>query len=410
MFKLYDFSISLLVFGMKIASLFHEKTKKGYLGRKESLTKVKKEFSPEDRVIWMHAASLGEYEQGLPVLEKLKIRHPEYKILITFFSPSGYENVVRKKNIADVICYLPFDKRKGIKEFCNQFATEIFFTVKYDYWYRLLQNLAAKNTPVYVVSALFYKEQSFFRFWGKFFVNRLKENVTLFFHQTKTSLNLAKSIGLEQSILAGDTRFERVKKNKENFTEINEIKEFVQDFPVLVVGSSWEAEENIVKKFIDKNSEARIILAPHDLKRVPQIKNRFQDAAVLFSQFSLSEMQKTDRILIVDNIGMLSKLYHYAHVALVGGGFHQAGLHNILEAAVYGVPVLFGNHYKKNPEADELIAQNGAKSFSNEEEATTFLLQLFQEPEMQRKMSENAAQFIQKQPNASEIILENMLN
>ncbi|AJW63777.1 3-deoxy-D-manno-octulosonic acid transferase [Elizabethkingia miricola] len=409
MFFLYDISISLMAFGMKIASLFNEKVKKGVAGRRDSLKNVQQAFAKDDKIIWMHAASLGEYEQGLPVLERLKIQYPDYKILVSFFSPSGYENVVKKKHIADVICYLPFDKKNAIKQFVNSFQTAIFFTVKYDFWYRLLEVLHQKNIPIYVVSALFYEKQKFFTSGGRFFVEQLRKNVTIFFHQTEHSLKLAESIGLTNSLYTGDTRYDRVKQNVKNFTEVPFIQGFIQNKPVLVIGSSWEAEENLVEKFISENSDTKIILAPHDLKRVPQIKYRFADKAVLYSSLESTQSSASGhQLLIIDNIGMLSRLYHYADVAVVGGGFHTSGLHNILEAAAYAVPVVFGNRYKKNPEADALIDAGAAKSFSDENNAVKFLSQLFRDENQRRNMASVAGQFITDQPDAAAIILDNI--
>ena len=205
---LYNLFIHLLILGMKVFSLFNDKTKKGVEGRKRSLSIIKLAFSTHDKVIWMHAASLGEYEQGLPVLEKLKDEFPHHKILVTFFSPSGLENVIKKKNIADAICYLPFDTKKNVKEFLAQMNVELFFTVKYDYWYNLLQELKNKNVKTFVISALFYESQSFFTSYGKWFVKQLKKNVDWFFHQTKQSYLLAKSIGLQNASVTGDTRFD----------------------------------------------------------------------------------------------------------------------------------------------------------------------------------------------------------
>ena len=398
-----------MAFGMKIASLFNEKVKKGVAGRRDSLKNVQQALAKDDRVIWMHAASLGEYEQGLPVLERLKIQYPDYKILVSFFSPSGYENVVKKKHIADAICYLPFDKKNTIQQFVNSFQTALFFTVKYDFWYRLLEVLNQKNIPVYVVSALFYEKQKFFTSGGRFFVEQLRKNVNIFFHQTEHSLKLAESIGLTNSMYTGDTRYDRVKQNVKNFTEVPLIQNFIQNKPALVIGSSWEAEENLVEKFINENSETKIILAPHDLKRVPQIKQRFGDKAILYSKLENSQSSVINRqLLIIDNIGMLSRLYHYANVAVVGGGFHTSGLHNILEAAAYAVPVIFGNQYKKNPEADALIEAGAAKSFSDENAAVDFLLQLFRDEDKRKSMGSLAGEFIAGQPDAATIILNNI--
>ena len=395
---------------MKIGAFFNYKLKKGLAGRRQSCKKVKSAFSPIDRVIWMHAASLGEYEQGLPVLEKLKDNFPEHKILITFFSPSGYENVIKKKHIADVICYLPFDRKKEVKEFVSTFNTEIFFTVKYDYWYNLLKELRNQGTKIYVVSALFYETQVFFKPYGNWFVSQLKKNIDWFFHQTKHSTALAKSIGLKNSSTAGDTRFDRVKKLKsqDNFVEF--IEEFKQNQKAIIFGSSWETEERLAEIISKKNQKVKLIIAPHDLKRVDNLKKIFPEA-ILYSELKNTEISTNlnSQILIIDSIGLLSKLYSYGDIAIVGGGFHSKGLHNILEAATFGRPVLFGNQYMKNPEADEIIAQNGGEAFEDEYFAAPFILNLLKDEENLKKMGFNAKNFVDSQPNSTEIILKKML-
>ena len=395
---------------MKIGAFFNYKLKKGLAGRRPSCKKVKSAFSPTDRVIWMHAASLGEYEQGLPVLEKLKENFPEHKILITFFSPSGYENVIKKKHIADVICYLPFDRKKEVKEFVSTFNTEIFFTVKYDYWYNLLNELRNQGTKIYVVSALFYETQVFFKPYGNWFVSQLKKNIDWFFHQTKHSTALAKSIGLKNSSTAGDTRFDRVKKLKsqDNFVEF--IEEFKQNQKAIIFGSSWETEERLAEIITKKNQKVKLIIAPHDLERVDNLKKIFPEA-ILYSELKNTGISTNlnSQILIIDSIGLLSKLYSYGDIAIVGGGFHSKGLHNILEAATFGRPVLFGNQYMKNPEADEIIAQNGGEAFEDEYFAAPFILNLLKDEENLKKMGFNAKNFVDSQPNSTEIILKKML-
>ncbi len=396
---------------MKVLSLFNDKTKKGVEGRKQSLETVKSAFSSSDKVLWMHAASLGEYEQGLPVLEKLKKNFPDHKILITFFSPSGYENVVKKKHIADAVCYLPFDRKNTVKEFISQFDCELFFTVKYDYWYNLLAELKHKNIKTFVISALFYERQSFFTTYGKWFVKQLKQNITWFFHQTQHSYVLAKHIGLLNSSVTGDTRFDRVKQLRLRNNHVDFVEEFISGKKAIVFGSSWHAEEKIAKIISGKNENLKIIIAPHDLKRVDNLKEIFP-SAILYSELQNSPtlQPSNSQTLIIDSIGLLSKLYFYADVAIVGGGFHEAGLHNILEAATFGVPVIFGNHYKKNPEADQLILAKGGKSFENENSAAQFVLDLFKNEKMRLEMSENAEQFVTKQPDSSELILQKILS
>ena len=405
---IYNISIFHLELAFQVLSWFNDKIKRGLEGRKRSLKIVKSNISKDDKVLWMHAASLGEYEQGLPVLEKLKEKYPNHKVLITFFSPSGYENVV-KKNKEDILCYLPFDKKSTISEFVKAVHPEIFFTVKYDFWYHLLEELKKQNTKVFVISALFYENQVYFKSYGKWFVNELKKNVDWIFHQTEKSLSLAQRVGLTKGSVSGDTRFDRVKqiKNRDNFVEF--ISEFKAEKKLLVFGSSWEAEEKMAKILSQKLENFKILIAPHDLKRVQNLK-QISPNAILYSELEKSQISSLDsQILIIDCIGLLSKLYSYADIAIVGGGFHDKGLHNILEAATFGVPVIFGNQYKKNPEADALIAQNGGKSFDNEELAADFVLELAQNQNLLFEMSENAGNFVHSQPNSSEIILRKIL-
>ncbi|NPA08250.1 MAG: 3-deoxy-D-manno-octulosonic acid transferase [Chlorobi bacterium] len=404
----YNIFIRLLIFGMKVFSLFNDKTKKGVEGRKQSLEKVKSALKKSDKVIWMHASSLGEYEQGLPVLEQLKERFADHKILVTFFSPSGYENVMKKKHIADVICYLPFDKKSAVKEFTDQFDVQLFFTVKYDYWYNLLSELKNKGAKTYVISALFYDRQSFFTSYGKWFVKQLQENIDWFFHQTQMSFALAKSIGLTKSSVTGDTRFDRVKQLRHRNNHVAFIEDFIGEDKTVVFGSSWQAEEKIALEVSQGSPYVKLIIAPHDLKRVSHLKQLFPEA-ILYSEINSGENFNSN-ILIIDSIGLLSKLYSYADIAVVGGGFHDAGLHNILEAATFGVPVIFGNHYRKNPEADGLISTDGGRSFENAGLAADFVLFLINNEDSLQTMSENAEKFVSEKPDSTELILQKILS
>lgn len=423
---IYNIFISLLIFGIKLGALFNYKLRKGLAGRRMACEQVQETISKSDRVIWMHAASLGEYEQGLPVLEHLKQNYPTHKILITFFSPSGYENVVQRNHIADAVCYLPFDKEKWIREFTSHFKTDIFFTVKYDYWYSLLQELQTQGANVYVVSALFYETQLFFKPYGRWFVKQLSENVDWFFHQTRHSTALAKSLGLAKSSTSGDTRYDRVKNQHACDNHVPYIKEFCEDKITVVFGSSWEDEERIAEILCSGNKTAKIILAPHDLKRVAHLKKIFPSALLYSELKEIGEKHCADcgedpskelpphvipltQVLIVDCIGLLSKLYSYADIAVVGGGFHSAGLHNILEAATFGIPVLFGNKYNEKPEADALIAAGGAKSFEDEFFAGNYLLNLIMQPQIFKEMGDKAKDFIFFQPDATTIIVKKIV-
>lgn len=392
---------------MRVGAIFNYKLKKGLAGRRQSCDIVKSNFTTTDKVIWMHAASLGEYEQGLPVLEKLKVEYPSHKILITFFSPSGYDHVIKKKTIADVVCYLPFDTEDWVQEFMSHFQTDIFFTVKYEYWYNLLRELKKQGATIYVVSALFYETQVFFKAYGSWFVKQLKKNVDFFFHQTSHSTVLAKGIGLKNSMTAGDTRYDRVRQLRDLDNNVDFITEFKQNKKTIVFGSSWESEERIAEMLSVKNNDLKLIIVPHDLKRIAHLKTIFP-AAILYSQITdrATLQQLNVKVLIIDCIGLLSKLYSHADIAVVGGGFHSKGLHNILEAATFGIPVFFGDQYTKNPEADELIANNGGKSFEDEFFAAPYLLNLLADDSSIEKMGNNARNFIDSQPFASEIIVQ----
>lgn len=418
--SLYNLFVHLMIFGMKVFSFFDSKTKKGIRGRKQSLEIVRNAFSPEDKVLWMHASSLGEYEQGLPVLEKLKEQLQDYKVLITFFSPSGYENVKKKKHIADAICYLPFDKKKDVQEFVSSFDCQIFFTVKYDYWYNILSELKNRGTKIYVISALFYEHQIFFENYGKWFAKQLKENIDWFFHQTIKSSALAKNIGLVNSSVSGDTRFDRVKQFLYRDNHLDFIEDFKGNQKLIVFGSSWQAEEDIAQILAKKLPEAKIIIAPHDLHRVPHLQKLFPNAILYSSLSNAPNIQLSSfPVLIIDSIGKLSKLYSYADLAVVGGGFHSAGLHNILEAAVYGVPVIFGNQYRKNPEADDLIKAKGAKSFDDFVLASAFITEIInndskieadeKSKSLLKEMAKNAGNFVNSQPDSTEIIVKKIL-
>lgn len=407
---LYNIFVRCLILGLNILAFFNEKVRKGIQGRKESFSRVKQKINQKDEVIWMHAASLGEYEQGLPVLQELKSKHPECKIIISFFSPSGYEIIQKKNTIADVVVYIPFDTKNNIREFCRLFKTKIFFTVKYDYWYHLLDELRNLGTKIYVVSALFYDKQVFFKSYGSWFVKKLKKNVDCFFHQTQNSFDLAQKIGLKNSIVSGDTRFDRVKQLRERNNYVEYIQEFKQDKKLVVVGSSWESEENVAECLSEKAESLKIVLAPHDLKRVGNVKALLGEEVLFYSKRKTYSPEKIEeaKVLVVDSIGLLSKLYSYADLAIVGGGFHSKGLHNILEAATFGIPVFFGNQYKKNPEADLLIENQAAKSFGDEKSLCDFVLELIEDEELLKQMSKNAEKIVTSQPNSTQIILDNI--
>lgn len=403
---LYDVFVWVLKWGMHLLSLFSTKIKKGILGRKQSYETF---YSLKGKkIIWIHAASLGEYLQGLPVLEALEKEFPEDQILVTFFSPSGYEVISRKAPSHYHLAYLPFDQKNIWEDLLKDLNVRMFVLVKYDFWYRLLSALGKRNVPVYVISAYFYENQYFFKFYGKWFSRRLKESVSWFFHQTASSAALVKSIGLINSSVAGDTRFDMVKKTAEIPYYNSIIEAFKNEQPLIIFGSSWEQEEKIAELIQLQNQSVKILIAPHELSRVLLLKKQFPNAICYSTQEEITDV--TDRqVMILDTIGHLSRVYRYADLAIVGGGFHTKGLHNILEAAVYGIPVIFGDAYRKNPEADALIEAGGGKSFPDEYYAAKFILEALKQPAFLQEMGMYSKIFMQQQPHATEIIIKKIL-
>lgn len=407
--SIYAIFIQLLKWGFLVGSLFNRKIAQGNKGRSEAFERLRKSIGKNDKVIWMHAASLGEYEQGLPVLELLKENYPNDKILITFFSPSGFENVLKKNRIADVICYLPFDSKKDLAPFLDSMKIRLFYSVKYEYWYVLFEMLHKREVPVFIVSSLFYSEQIFFKNIGKWFAKRLAITVNWFFHQTSESFELAKSIGLSNGSVSGDTRVDRVRLLSQTPVDIPIVAEFKSDSPLLVIGSSWAAEEEIAENLIKNDLDLKIVIAPHDLGRVAQLKTRLQNA-VLYSEIeNQNEVPRQGRVLIIDSIGLLAHAYRYADLAVVGGGFHSKGLHNVLEAATYGVGVVIGNHFKKNPEAVNLIALKAIRDFSTPSEAAEFIANAFKDKSILEGMSKASASYFSSTQGAGKTVAEKII-
>jgi 3-deoxy-D-manno-octulosonic-acid transferase len=346
-----------------VASLFNQKAKLWLKGRKNTFAYLKENISNSDRIIWIHAASLGEFEQGRPIIEAIKEKHKEYKILLTFFSPSGYE--IRKNyNLADIICYLPIDTTKNAKQFVDIVNPEKVFFVKYEFWKNYLYNLHQRNIPVYLVSGIFRKDQLFFKSMGKSY-RKILNYFDYFFIQNKESAKLLKSINLKNFTLCGDTRFDRVIDIAKNAKNIPEIADFTSNAKVIIAGSSWEKDEYILIKYINETKNVKLIIAPHEIKEqnLKRIESGLKKPALRYSKIKENNPKSFD-ILIIDNIGMLSALYKYGQVSYIGGGF-GAGIHNVLEAAVYGVPVIFGPKYNKFDEAKELIKLGGAFSIND---------------------------------------------
>lgn len=401
MLLLYTIGIKLYSSIIWIFSFFNQKAALFIAGRKHIFNHIAEKVNSGDENIWFHFASLGEFEQGRPVLEKLKELHPQKKIIITFFSPSGYE--IRKNYaLADGIFYLPIDGRKNAKRFVELVNPEIAIFTKYEFWYYYFKELDKKNIPLFIISGIFRKDQIFFKGYGSFYRGILK-CVTHFFVQNQESNLLLKSIGLENVTTSGDTRFDRVSENAENPKKLPEIGLFCGDSPILICGSTWPDDEKLLAGLPAKYPDWKFIIAPHEVheSHIISIGTLFQ-SATKFSEFKLNGKSNSS-VLIIDNIGMLSALYQYGKIAYIGGGF-GAGIHNTLEAAAFGLPVIFGPKFNKFQEAKDLIEIGAAKSISNAAE----LINAFEYFNENKGSSPAAKKYVKVKKGATEIILESI--
>lgn len=319
-----------------------------------------------DRMVWVHCSSAGEFEQGKPVIEALKKMHPEKKILLTFFSPSGF-GVAKSYPYADIITYLPLDTKENAERFYRLTKPELVIFVKYEFWYHHLATAAFHHVPILLISAVFRNEQVFFKQYGKFYKQMLHFFRHLFV-QDEASRQLLEEHGLTQCSVSGDTRFDRVKEIAGKASPIPFIPEFVSGNKVIVAGSTWPGDEEVLAAYLNRNKQVKLIIAPHEIntKHIAHVQSLFTDA-VLYSAIHQSENLSSMQVLIIDSVGLLSRLYQYATLTYVGGGFTKDGIHNILEAAVWQKPVIFGPNYQKYREGKELIAAGGAFSFTTAE-------------------------------------------
>ena len=374
-------------------------------GRKNIFDRLRAELQSQDsKIIWFHCSSLGEFEQGRPVIEKLKSQNPSLKFLLTFFSPSGYEIRKDYKSV-DWVFYLPLDSKKNAKAFFDIVNPELAVFVKYDYWYYYLNECKRRKTPLLLVSGIFRQDQPFFKWYGNLHRNMLN-CFTHFFVQDKESLQLLQSININNATVAGDTRFDRVSEIAENFTPIEKIEKFCSGLPVLVAGSTWPKDEKLIKDATANFPDLKVIIAPHEIHKehIDQLKTIFQDS-ILYSHLKAHSSQPiTSNHLIIDNIGILSRLYHYATITYIGGGFNK-GIHNTLEPAVYGKPVLFGPNYKKFKEAIGLIETGGGVCVNSNTELTSQLKKLLTNKNILESSSNNSFDFVKQNKGATEKIL-----
>ncbi|TAJ14888.1 3-deoxy-D-manno-octulosonic acid transferase [Marinilabiliaceae bacterium JC017] len=349
---LYNIGIGLMTAGLKLAAIFNEKARLLVNGRKQ-LWRDLETAAVDGPTIWVHAASLGEFEQGRPLIEAIKKKHPEKKIVLTFFSPSGYE--IRKDyELADYVFYLPADTQRKARKFIEKINPEVVFFIKYEFWYHFLTQLKRKNIPVYGVSVIFRSSQAFFKWYGGWFRRMLKA-FEYFYVQDEVSGQLLNKIGLKNYTVAGDTRFDRVAEIAAASKEIDLAKQFAGESKVIVAGSTWPGDEKILLKYINEVKEdVKLIIAPHVIgeEHIKQIEAGLQ--VKTFRYTNAPENPQDYKVMIVNTMGMLSAIYKYGQVAYIGGGF-GSGIHNTLEAATYSMPVIFGPNYKKYKEACDLV-------------------------------------------------------
>lgn len=399
---IYSIGIYLFQLIISILAFFNPKAKLWIEGRKNWRQKLQKAIPKESKVIWFHAASLGEFEQARLLIEKIKKEQKDIFLLLTFFSPSGYE--IRKDyDKADYICYLPADTPQNAKDFVQIANPQQVFFIKYEFWYNYLSQIKKHNSPLYLVSGIFRSSQIFFKFYGIWFKKQLT-NFDCFFLQDQSSLDLINSLGYTNAVKTGDTRFDRVIEIAEQVHEIPKVKDFVGTKKCLIIGSSWPQDEDLLVEYINTHVEYKYILAPHEIHEVhlKRIESSLKLNAERYSRINKTSKKKIN-VMIIDNIGMLSSIYQYATVCYVGGAF-GTGLHNILEAAVYGKPVIFGPQFSKFQEANDLLEEKAVISVSNFESLFSALNLLFTDEIANKKMGKKAKDFIYKSKGAVESI------
>ena len=402
---MYNFVISLYYFGIWLASFFNQKAKLWIEGRKDVFSKLESQITDNQSIIWFHCASLGEFEQGRPLIEKIKNSLPQHKILLTFFSPSGYE--IRKNyEHADYIFYLPIDTSKNAKKFLEIVQPKMAFFVKYEFWFNYLNQLNQRKIPTYLISSIFRKDQIFFKSYGSFFKKML-----FFFDHIFVQNQKSKTILLENGIshlsVAGDTRVDRVleiQKNKKSFDKINA---FQGTSEILIGGSTWPPDEDILIEWIhgQKDFRWKFIIAPHDISEshLLEIERKLKVNAVRFSKVNAFNSAAA-KVMIIDNIGMLSSLYQYGKIALIGGGF-GSGIHNTLEPITFGLPVVFGKKYQKFEEAINLVETGGGFSISNYDEFKNMMENL-EKDNFYNNASTNAKKYILENQGATKAIFD----
>lgn len=406
---IYNLLIKLTELLLPLTGIFSKKMKLFADGRRQVFTSLKSKLSPDERYIWIHAASLGEFEQAVPVMELLKEKYPGHRILVSFFSPSGYEN---KKNhpLADVITYLPLDTPANAREFLNLVNPELVFFVKYDIWPNFLQEIKERDIRCFLISGAFRKDQIYFKDYGTWMKKALS-NFEHIFVQNQESQDLLKKNGFKNVSLSGDTRFDRVARQLTYDNKLGVLENFLNGELCIVAGSTWPEDEELLLKYINSApSGVKFVIAPHEIKpeKIRNLKKRIKIPAVLYSETPGRDL-KDFQLLIIDNIGLLSRIYSYANIAYVGGAAGDTGLHNILEPATFGIPIVIGKNFKKFPEARKLQQLAGLYSVASEDELTEIMNKMVENNEFRTKTGMIAGHFINSNTGATRVIAEYLL-
>ncbi|MCD8409214.1 3-deoxy-D-manno-octulosonic acid transferase [Tenacibaculum finnmarkense] len=406
-YNLLLFKVSIL---LRFIALFNKKIKLFVDGRKQTFSKLEN-IKKTDKVIWFHAASLGEFEQGRPIIEALKERYKNHKIVVTFFSPSGYE--IRKNyNLADVVCYLPFDTKSNVQKFIAKIHPEIAIIIKYEFWPNLLSEVKKQGINTILISGIFREKQSFFKWYGGFMRNKLKA-FNHFYVQNEASKKLLSSIGFQNTTIAGDTRFDRVHDILKQDNSLDFINEFKNNSYTVVAGSTWKEDEKLLVNYINNHASAdeKFIIAPHNIhqKQLEELRESIHKKTILYSEKEGQNLSE-NQVFIIDTIGLLTKIYSYADVAYVGGGL-ATGLHNILEPATFGVPIVFGaNKYKKFQEATDLLKLGSVTIVTNNEDFSSNFTTLKANANLRAKMGSENYHYIKNNIGATKIIMNYIKN
>ena len=403
---LYKLGIYIYDILIRFASPFNSKAKLLLNGRKRTLAELKNTKPCKDKLYWFHVASLGEFEQGRPLIEKLKADKPEIKILLTFFSPSGYE--MRKNyELADYVLYLPADTKRNAVKLIHSFKPSAAIFIKYEFWYYYLHELYVSNIPTYLIAAKFLPNQVFFKSWGGFF-RKMLNFFTHIYVQDEASYQLIELLTKAKVYKSGDTRFDRVAQIAQSAKKLDIIENFCCDKPTMVCGSTWPADEEKLFAFINEyRGTYKWIIAPHEIGEghIKSIESKCKKSYILYSKIlsdGITDISSYD-VLIIDIIGILSSVYRYANIAYIGGGF-GVGIHNTLEAAVYGLPIVFGPNYKRFNEAAELIDSGAAKSIGSKEELNLLLDSLVNNESLIKDMGSKAAEYVKSNLGATDLI------